>query len=142
MRQNAGVTGRSRLAFIIQSEVLAADEISGRMGLRPTNVVEKGLPISRRNRDAVQRRHTTWELASGLPDDAEPAAHLEALLQLLEPCTSAVHQIQGTGATAFWSCFVTAKPTGSMLWFEPEVLSRLGELGAALEFDIYESDDD
>lgn len=77
-----------------------------------------------------------------LPDDAEPAAHLESLLQLLEPRTSAVHQIQGTGATAFWSCFVTAKPTGNMLWFEPEVLPRLGELGAALEFDIYKSDAD
>jgi hypothetical protein len=53
-----------------------------------------------------------------------------------------LRQIQGTGATAFWSCFVTAKPTGNMLWFEPGILSRLGEVGAAFEFDIYDSDDD
>jgi hypothetical protein len=142
VRQNAGVTGRSRLTFIIQSEVLAADEISERMGLQPTNVVEKGAPISRRNPDAGQRRHTTWELASGLPEDAELTAHLEALLPLFEPRSSALRQIQGTGATAFWSCFVTAKPMGNMVWFEPAVLSRLGEVGAALEFDIYDSDDD
>jgi hypothetical protein len=112
------------------------------MHLQPTNVVEKGALISRRNPDAGQRRHTTWELASSLPDEAEPAAHLDALLPLLEPKISALRQIQGTGATAFWSCFVTAKPTGNMLWFEPQVLSRLGEVGAALEFDIYDSDDD
>jgi hypothetical protein len=141
VRQNAGVTGRSRLTFIIQSEVLAADEISERMGLQPTNVVDKGAPISRRSLDAGQRRHTTWELASGLPDDADPAAHLDALLPLVEPRSSALRQIQRTGATAFWSCFVTAKPTGNLLWFEPEVLSRLGEVGAALEFDVYDSDD-
>lgn len=142
MRQNAGVAGRSTLTFIIQSEVLAPDEISERMGLQPTNVVAKDVPISRRNPNAAQRRHTTWELASGLPDDAEPAVHLEALLPLLEQQSSALRQIQDTGATTFWSCFVTAKPTGTMLWFEPEILSRLGEVGAALEFDIYDSDDD
>ena len=111
------------------------------MDLQPTNVVEKGDPISRRNPDAGQRRHTTWELASGLQDDAELAAHLEALLRLFEPRISALRQIQATGATAFWSCFVTAKPTGNMLWLEPDVLSRLGKVGAALEFDIYDSDD-
>jgi hypothetical protein len=37
---------------------------------------------------------------------------------------------------------VTAKPTGNVLWFEPDVLSRLGEVGAAFEFDIYDSDDE
>jgi len=130
------------LTFIIQSEVLAADEISERIGLQPTNVVEKGAPISRRNPDAGQHRYTIWELASSLPDEAELAAHLDALLPLFEPRSSALRQIQDTGATAFWSCFLTAKPTGHMLWFEPEVLSRLGEVGAALEFDIYDSDDD
>jgi hypothetical protein len=130
------------LTFIIQSEVLAADEISERMGLQPTNVVDKDAPTSWRNPGPAQRRHTTWELASSLPDDAEPAAHLEALLPLLEPRSSALRQIRGTGATVFWSCFVTAKPTGNMLWLEPDVLSRLGQVGAALEFDIYDSDGD
>jgi uncharacterized protein DUF4279 len=110
-------------------------------GPAATTVVEKGAPISRRNPDSGQRRHTTWELASSLPDEAEPAAHLEALLPLFEPRSSALRQIQGTGTIAFWSCVVTAKPTGNMLWFEPDFLCRLGEVGAALEFDIYDSDD-
>ncbi|WJK33116.1 DUF4279 domain-containing protein [Solwaraspora sp. WMMA2065] len=136
------MTARSRLTFIIQSEALAGDEISQRMALQPTRVVEKGDPVSGSSPDRGQRRYTTWELASGLQDGVEPAVHLEALLPLVHLRVSALRQIQATGATAFWSCFVTAKPTGSMLWFEPEVLSRLGEIGAALEFDIYDSDDD
>ncbi|MEU4564976.1 DUF4279 domain-containing protein [Actinoplanes sp. NPDC023936] len=142
MQQNAGVKKRSRLTFVIQSEVLAADEISERMNLQPTNVLENGASASRRNPDAARRRHTTWNLVSDLPDDAAPAAHLEGLLPLLEPRRSVLRQIQETGAAAFWSCFVTATPTGNMLRFEPDLLSRLSQVGGALEFDIYDSDDD
>jgi hypothetical protein len=40
----------------------------------------------------------------------------------------------------FWSCMVTAKPTGSQFSLEPEVLSRLAAVGAPLDFDLYDSD--
>jgi Domain of unknown function (DUF4279) len=129
------------VTFIIHSEVHTGDEITARMGLEPTTVAEKGDPVSRRYPDRARRRHTTWQLAGGLSDDAEPAAHLEALLPLVEPRTSALSDMRSAGATASWSCFVTAKPTGNMIQFEPGLLARLSEVGALLEFDIYDSDD-
>jgi hypothetical protein len=54
----------------------------------------------------------------------------------------ALRQIESAGGSAFWSCFVTAKPTGNMVWLDPQTLSRLAKLGVPLVFDIYDSDPD
>jgi hypothetical protein len=139
--QNAGMPGRSKLTFVIQSETLHGEAIGRQLGLRPSDVAERGDPVSRRNPDGGRRRHTTWCLASGLADNAEPARHLESLLPLIEDRIPALRQIQGTGAEVSWLYFVTAKQTGNMFRFGPDLLSRLAAVGASLEFDIYDGDE-
>lgn len=110
---------RSRLTLIVQSETG-----EGVPGLRQT----------------TGSGHTTWELASPLDDAQEPAAHLAALLPIAEASKPALRQLESAGGRAFWSCFVTAKPMGNMVWLEPRLLSRLADLGVPLVFDIYDSD--
>jgi hypothetical protein len=63
-----------------------------------TNVAQKSEPISRRKPDAGPRGHTTWELAGSLQDNEEPAAHLDALLPLVEPRISARVGLMGAVA--------------------------------------------
>lgn len=133
---------RSRVTFIVESESLTAEEISRRLGLRPTQVTKQGDPVSLSRLHAGRRGHTTWALASPLNDDEEPAAHLEALLSIIEPLIPTLRQVEESGGNISWSCFVTAKPTGNMVWLEPHVLSRLARIGIALVLDIYDSDTD
>lgn len=139
--ENAGMTGLSRLAFVVQSEVLAGDEISQRLGLEPTQVTQRGELLSPRNPDGRRRVHTTWELTSSIPETEELAAHLEALLPCVESRLPALRRIQSEGGTVFWSCFVTAKPLGNAFRLEAELLSRLAEVGVSLDFDLYDSDE-
>jgi hypothetical protein len=131
---------RSRLTFVVQSESLTGDEISRRLGLRPTAVLERAEPTSERVPGAGRRGHTTWQLASPLDEEAEPAAHLAGLFALVEPALPALRQIEGEGGKPFWSCFVTARPMGNMVWLDPPILSGLARLGVPLVFDIYAGD--
>jgi hypothetical protein len=112
---------RTRLTLTVQGETLTGKEVPG---LRQTTA----------------SGHTTWELASPLDDAQEPAAHLAALLPIAEAAKPALRQLESAGGRAFWSCFVTAKPMGNMVWLEPQLLSRLADLGMPLVFDIYDSD--
>jgi glycine/D-amino acid oxidase-like deaminating enzyme len=123
------MTGRSRLTFLVQSESLAGEDISRRLGLDPTYVSASG-------------RHTSWQLDSPLDDDVEPAAHLSELLPLVEQRLPALRDIEAGDGTASWSCFVTAKPTGNMIWLDPPILARLAEVGIPFVFDVYDSDTD
>lgn len=138
---NAGVGGRSRLTFVVQAR-LTGEDISRRLHLRPTRVAERGDPVSRRTPGAGRRGHTTWEVASGLGAHEDPAAHLAALLPLVEPRAAALREMESAGATMFWSCLVTAKPTGNTLHFGPDVLARLAAVGVPFELDVYDSDGD
>ncbi|MGI5238698.1 DUF4279 domain-containing protein [Dactylosporangium sp. CA-139066] len=133
--------GLSRLAFIVQSGTLTGEEISQRLGLRPPAVTERGEVVSRRNPGGGRRAHTTWAVDSTLAETAELAAHLEALLPLIEDRLPALRQIQSDGGTMFWSCFVTAKPLGNMFRLEAELLYRLAKVGVPLDFDLYDSDE-
>jgi hypothetical protein len=110
------MAGRSRLTFIIQSESLTGDEISRRLGLRPTHVAERGDPISRRMTGAG-RRLTTWELASPLNEDQEPAAHLARLLPIVEQRIPALRQVEGADANvAVWPASPGARAGRNLRW--------------------------
>jgi glycine/D-amino acid oxidase-like deaminating enzyme len=126
------------LTFVVESKRHTGSEISDRLGLQPTDVVERGDPISRHNR--ARRTHTLWGLDSDLPKDAEPSTHLSALLPLVEARLPALRRLRDEGAATFWSCLVTAKPAGNQFCLEPETLSRLAAVGAPLDFDLYDSD--
>ncbi|WP_249999296.1 DUF4279 domain-containing protein [Actinoplanes sp. M2I2] len=134
------MTGRSRLAFVVRSGALGGDEISRRLGLRPTDVSERGEPVSRRHPDRL-REWTTWSLTSPAAQSDVPADHLRALLPVVEARIPALRRLEAEGATLFWSYFVVAKPLGATFGFEPDLLSRLAEVGVSLDFDVYDSDD-
>jgi hypothetical protein len=119
------------LTFVIQSEHHTGAEITRRLGLRPTDVID---------RDFKQRPQTVWGLDSDLPDDAEPSALLAAMLPVIEARLTALHDLRAEGAALFWSCMVTAKPTGNQFALAPDLLARLAIVGAPLDFDLYNSD--
>jgi hypothetical protein len=119
----------NRLTFMVRSDLLTADEISVRLGLKPTSV----------QRARGSRLHI-WELASPLGEEASPDDHLTGLLDVIEPKAAGVRKLLDAGAEVFWSCFVTAAPLGAVVELEPPLLSRLAGLGLPLVFDIYDSD--
>jgi Domain of unknown function (DUF4279) len=126
------------LTFVVQSRRHTGAEIGRRLGLEPTDVVEQGDPISRLN--PSRRTHTLWGLDSERPEEAEPPVHLSALLPIVEDRLPALRELVSEGATAFWSCLVSAKPAGNQFSLEPAMLSRLAAVGAPLDFDLYDSD--
>ncbi|AGZ41382.1 DUF4279 domain-containing protein [Actinoplanes friuliensis] len=119
----------NRLTFMVRSDLLTADEISVRLGLKPTSV----------QRARGSRLHI-WELASPLAEEASPDDHLNGLLDVIEPKAAGVRKLLDAGAEVFWSCFVTAAPLGAIVELEPPLLSRLAGLGLPLVLDIYDSD--
>jgi hypothetical protein len=123
------------LTFVIRSAHHTGDEITRRLGLEPTDVLERGAPISRHSRK--RRPDTFWGLDADLP---EPSAEFAALLPVVEARQTVVDELRAEGATLFWSCMVTAKPTGNQFVLEPDILTRLAAIGAPLDFDLYNSD--
>jgi hypothetical protein len=112
------------------------------MRYEPTEAAERGAPVSHRGSDGPVRSRTRWTLASSLADDEPLAAHLDALLDVLEPRAAEVRALIGEGCRADWFCFLEARPSGNLVSIEPPTLTRLASLGAELVLDIYDSDPD
>ncbi|MEV6926943.1 DUF4279 domain-containing protein [Dactylosporangium sp. NPDC051485] len=133
---------RARASFVVHSEAITGEEITRRLGIRPTRLAERGEPISQRSPDGKRREHATWELTSHIGETEQLAAHLESLLDIIEPAIHTLRQLEALGGTVRWSCLVTAKPMGNMVWIEPPLLARLTQVGAPLMLDIYDSDEE
>ena len=109
----------------------------------PQNISETvGLQCDESWHRGETRKHTIiieddngWVIHSGLARAASLDEHLDALWKKVEPVKAQIHRLSSRD-TVEWSCVVysTAMPA---LDFGPAIISRLAELGAGLDIDLY-----
>jgi hypothetical protein len=116
------------------------EEITARFGIEPTRVTERGEPVSLRDPHSKLRDVTVWALESRI-DELEPlASHLVSLLEQVEPMRPALVGLIDEGCELEWSCYLEARPLGSMTRLGARLVARLAGLGGDIVLDVYDSD--
>ena len=125
---------RAHATLRITHHTAAAAEVTERLGLAPTDTHDRGGP---RLRNLPPWQHMLWSLSSGPTDTRPLAAHLEALLDLVEPAAKAIHGLASDGFTMDWFCFLDVEGWQGGETLDPALLRRLAELPIDLSLDIY-----
>lgn len=136
-------TSEQDAAAIISLRVLGAspDEVTARLGLRPTKVLLKGhARIGRGGRYSPQEKDA-WLLERSLQTIDEVPAVLAALAKSLAPRRAELQTIRETAdlVDIIIGLFIEEGTGG--LELGPDLLKELADLGLAVGFDIYSSAD-
>jgi hypothetical protein len=124
----------------VGSETVTAKEVTRRLGLTATKAFEADAPVS--SRTATPRGASIWLLESSLPDSAELADHLRALLDKVEPVADELAMLVSGGCWTDWFCFVESEATEHAVELDSELLRRLASLPGDLLIDACGGDDD
>ncbi len=105
------------------------------LGLTPTFAAAAGEPLP--HRPSMRRKHGRWEFGSPLAVTESVAAHLDALLPMLEQRAELIRALLSK-YPALLQCVIYVRE-GCNLGFDlpVELLARVAALGLALDFDIY-----
>lgn len=121
-------------SLVIAGETLQPDEIGYRLGLTPTRTRLRGEPRSPNSK--LVWNHSSWQLDSQLSDNREPVDHLNSLLDLLEPKSSAIKEVVGEFHVEIFCGFSSENGQGGFT-LGPAMLGRLARLGIPLTLDLY-----
>lgn len=81
-----------------------------------------------------------WKLKSRLPDSAELGDQLLDLLQQIYPRGKELANLGAFEARVSVALYI-APEHRPLVYLDPEIVKKLGELHAAIDFDIYIEDD-
>lgn len=129
----------SRGSVRISSARLSGDELTTLLELSPGFVGEKGERMSPKNPDSMIRSTTVWVVDSGMPSGSPLSAHIQALVDLLEPMRTKLAEIVKDGSVDLFLGFTPASGQSSDV-LNGELLARLGRLPVDLTFDFYGGD--
>ncbi|TDV48829.1 uncharacterized protein DUF4279 [Actinophytocola oryzae] len=107
------------------------------LGLEPTDGFEVG---DRVGRTGSVRRRSLWSLSSGLPPESELAAHLDWLLDLLEPRRDLLWRLADQGYTADWFCLAASGAAEHAVGLTRPLLTRLLTVPGDLLLDVMGDD--
>lgn len=126
----------SAARLILLSESLTSDDLSARSGLRPDATWKRGAP--RGSAGALQKFHG-WELKSGIPANADPAAHVRGLLDRLRPGWEQLKALIRDEPTIDARLWVSQhiENWNPEFYFEPTVVQDIADLGVAVSVDVY-----
>jgi hypothetical protein len=101
-----------------------------------------GVKCDKEWRAGDTRKHTTivesangWVLHSSLPRTADMDAHIDLLLQVLEPVKESIRRLSATETVEL--SIVIYSPSPPALRFDASIVARIAELGAGLDVDLY-----
>ncbi len=121
-------------SLIVSGDSLRPDEIGVLLGLDPTRTHVRGEP---RGRGAgIVWDRSVWSLESPLPDDADPAEHLNWLLSRLEPKASVIKDLSGQFHVKLFCGFSSESGQGGFT-LDGVMLGRIASLGVPLTLDLY-----
>jgi len=105
------------------------------LGLTPTFAAAAGEPLP--GRPTMRRKYGRWEYGSPLPVTEPVAAHLNALLPMLEERAELIRMLHSKYA-ALLQCVIYVREGCNPGFDLPgELLGRVAALGLSLDFDIY-----
>lgn len=125
---------RAHATLRITHDTAPAADVTARLGLAPTDAHDRG---EARPRNLPPWKHKLWSLSSGPTDAQTLAAHLDALLDLVEPAAKAIHGLAADGFRMDWFCCLDVEDGQGGEALDPALLRRLAELPIALSLDIY-----
>ena len=116
----------------IVSNSLTCEELESQIGLSPSRFMRKGdlIPPT-----LLVHKSNVWELGSGLQETAPIQDQLEALFSRIKPVAERIAALSDV-AEILVSCVIycTSQPD---LYVEPELIRKIGHIGAGLDFDVY-----
>jgi len=94
---------RAKASLTIRSSVLTSDFISQHLALEPDSSYDIGDPVSpERYPHGPFRKEALWRRASGLPDSASLAEHLQTLVDLLSSRTNALRSMRANSTQSLF----------------------------------------
>jgi len=132
--------GRLYVSFTLTGKDLIPDEITTRLGIKPSySFKRRDLKINSKGKQQI-RKLSCWSLDSnnnGLPHN-NPMPHFEWLLDILEPVQEELKEILANKKiNAQISCFWITPDGRINMELEPELFARLASINIKTWFDIY-----
>ena len=124
----------SRATFRVWSHDVPPESIGDTLGLRPTKLLRKGEPVSKRS-NALRKEHGI-QIESALPTSEPLERHLDSLCDLLEPVASKLEAITRSCEYDIHCGFSSGNGQGGFT-LNPNLLSRLAALRIELVVDLY-----
>lgn len=111
---------------------LSPEDVTGNLQITPDHMHHEGdYPGNNPTRSAY--KHGMWSLKSKIAEKEPLEAHLENLLSILEPNRSYINQLAQRATVDFYC--VLYSQSGFQL--SPQILKRIGELGATFGVVLY-----
>ncbi len=129
-----------RASFRLVGDNLDPDRVTDLMGINPTDAKAKG--ASPPGHPEIRYPTGVWRKVSPISHLEPLEAHLNALLDLLEPRVASVRQLQAEGCEAEFFCGLFYTSFNGAIELDPPTLSRLGQFGAALTISTYDMHED
>lgn len=119
-------------SFLLTGFRESPEEVTGRLGIQPTETWKEGEPIAR-----TIRRHTEngWLVASGIDSSADLRVHIERLLELIRPAKNLISTLAPCEAEI--NITIHANEYSPECHFQKEWLREICELGAEIDIDFY-----
>jgi hypothetical protein len=126
---------RTIVSFGIFGEDLDPDQVSENLKLVPEHTHRKG-DYPRNDPKYSAYKHGMWGLDSKLPREQDFSAHLDNLLTILEPKQAEIRKLSERYDVDFY-CNLFSQIGFNLL---PDLLKRMGNIGAALGVTVYGGD--
>lgn len=129
-----------KVTFRFVGDSVNPEMITLKTGIQPSAAHVRGEVVQQH----AERFYPTgfWGLDSSISPACPLEEHLEQLLSVLEQRVSAIRELTDTGIvpTFYCGCFVAG--TTASFNLKADILRRIAEIGASLEYHIYCCDED
>lgn len=112
----------------------SASSVTQRLGIAPDEIHEAGETNASTGRTWAAAH---WSITSTLPEGEPLSAHLNQLLDIVEPVAELLNALHQEGMRMDWFCYIYRDNGQGGPSFTPHLLRRLGALPAVLDLDIY-----
>lgn len=123
-------------SLIVGSDSLPLAEITRRLG-EPTRGWDIGEPVTLRYPDAPLRKRSVWSLESRLDERTPLDAHVAPLLDFAESRRAELDELRDECWIEIFCGVFSGEDAQGGFAFEPELLTRLADLGVPVVFDMY-----
>jgi uncharacterized protein DUF4279 len=129
---------QTRAYFSVASDELSPDELSARIGEQPSSVMTK----ASKRLDPPVPKTNTWEIDSGLEQDAPLWRHLDALREVVAPLSDRIAELCQGEPTAVLQVVRKFSPADEEadlgFWLDKYWLAILQQTGAQVDVDEYD----
>ena len=122
-----------QVCLTLTSTTADPDELTSTIGIQPDKVWRTGDQIGASSR---KYEHNGWQISSGRPADSDLEDHLQGLMELLAPATTALSSFAHNWEAEL-SCTIYAYESSPAISFGADTVKFFGDIGAAIDVDLY-----